>query len=145
MARQSTTTTKAKANPKGRPTKLSKEKLETARQYISDNDTMNPTALLPTVERLSIILDVHRDTLYEWADKNAEFSDILRHLMAVQGDKLLQNSLIGRYNPVITKLMLSKHGYVDKQEVDQNVTGDVSFVNAVPRPKAGDESADTRT
>lgn len=131
---------------KGRPTKLTNEAIETAKAYVSELDTMIPTSLLPTVERLAIKLDVHRDTLYEWAKipgrnegealkvynarvrLNVAFSDIFTRLLAVQSDKLLQNSLIGRYNPVISKLMLSKHGYVDTQKVDQNNSGEQKII-----------------
>jgi len=105
----------------GAPKKLTPELLDLAQIYVRENDTMSPTALLPTIERLSIILDVHRDTLYEWEKENKDFSDILRKLRASQADKLLQNSLIGRYNAVITKLMLSKHGYIEKTESDVKV------------------------
>jgi len=104
-----------------RPTKMSPELLKMAQQYVADNDTMNPTTLLPTIERLSIILDVHKDTLYEWEKEDKGFSDVLRKLRAAQADKLLQNSLIGRYNAVITKLMLSKHGYVEQTQQDVKV------------------------
>lgn len=134
MARQSTTTTTASTkHPGGRPTKLTPELVEKAREYLATNDRLGEQALLPTVERLSIILDVHRDTLYEWAKHDAQFSDILRNLMASQADKLLQYGLAGRYNSTIAKLILTKHGYVEKQETDLRV-------KEMPKPILGGES-----
>lgn len=121
-------------NVGGRPTKLSPELLKQARDYVAEGDTMSPTSLLPTIERLSILLGVHKDTLYEWEKEDKGFSDVLMYLRSVQGDKLIQNSLIGRYNANISKMMLSKHGYVEKTEVDQNISGNVEFINDVPRP-----------
>lgn len=108
----------------GRPTKLTLELIELARAYAQDKDTMDTKESLPTIERLSILLDVHRDTLYQWEKENESFSDILRKLRAAQADKLVQNSLIGKYNPVITKLMLSKHGYVEQSATDITTKGE---------------------
>lgn len=47
---------------------------------------------------------------------------------------MVGKGLKGEYNPTITKLMLSKHGSVEKSEVDSNVKGAVEFINTVPRP-----------
>jgi len=90
--------------------------------------------LLPTIEGLALALNVSKDTLYEWEKIEPEFSDVLKKLRESQAQKLIQNSLVGRYNPLITKLMLSKHGYIEKKEVDNNINGNVQFVNDVPRP-----------
>lgn len=108
----------------GAPTKLTLELIEKARLYVQEKDTTEPGEPLPTIERLSIMLDVHRDTLYEWEKDNKDFSDILRKLRASQADKLVQNSLVGKYNPVITKLMLSKHGYVEQSATDITTKGE---------------------
>jgi len=109
---------------KGRPTKLTPELIELAQNYVNEGDTNDPTSLLPTIERLCILLGVHRDTLYAWEKENADISDILTHLRFVQGDKLIQNSLIGRYNANISKMMLSKHGYVEQTATDITTNGE---------------------
>lgn len=118
----------------GRPTKLDEALKQKARDYILATNISIQT-LLPTIEGLAIKLEVNRDTLYDWAKKDKDFSDILKDLMQLQAEKLIQNVLVGRYNPLITKLLLSKHGYIEKQEVDTIHTGTVSFINNVPRPK----------
>lgn len=90
--------------------------------------------LLPTIEGLANTLEVSRDSLYEW-ESDKDFSDILEKLRQCQAEKLIQLGLQGRYNATIAKMMLSKHGYVEKSEVDNNINGAVQFVNDVPRPK----------
>src|SRR5882672_7876419 len=80
---------------------------------------------LPTIEGLAVHLCVARSTLYEWADPKGsfyheEFSDIFEQLKAAQASMLIQNGLKNEYNSTITKLMLTKHGYVDKQELTGN-------------------------
>lgn len=83
---------------------------------------------LPTIEGLAVHLEVARQTLYDWADPKSdryhpEFSDIFEQLKAAQASQLIQNGLANNYNPTITKLMLTKHGYRDKQEVDHTTDG----------------------
>jgi hypothetical protein len=94
--------------------------------YVADEIAKGVTAyiesahsdnFLPTVEGLAVHLCVARSTFYEWAENHPEFSDILEQLLAAQGSQLIQNGLVGTYNPTITKLMLSKHGYKDKSDI----------------------------
>lgn len=116
-----------------RPTKLTPELLAKARKYETSD-------AIPTIEDFAIYLDVNRSSIYEWKGGNtkihAEFSDIVDGILALQAKTLINKGLKGIFNPTITKLILSgKHGYVEKSEVDQNLSGNVSFVNDVPRPK----------
>lgn len=137
-------------HPGGRPTKLTQELVEQARKHVDSFD-VSVNTLLPTVEGLALELCVHKDSLYEWAKPcvedhqheetcglRLEFSDMLGDLKNKQAQKLVQNSLLNRYNPTIAKLLLSsKHGYVEKSEVDNTHHGEVTFLNEVPRPKNG--------
>lgn len=72
---------------------------------------------IPTLEGLAIYLNISRATIYDWKDKYTEFSDIVEKVLTLQAQGLIENGLVGEYNPTITKLMLTKHGYVDKQEI----------------------------
>jgi len=72
---------------------------------------------LPTIEGLAVHLIVARSTLYKWGDTYPKFSDILEQLKAAQASQLIQKGLKNEYNASITKLMLTKHGYTDRQEV----------------------------
>lgn len=108
----------------GRPKKLTPELMEEARKYLSEMDISIHT-LLPTIEGLAIALHISRDTVYEWEKENKDFSDIVNQLRADQGQKLIQNALLGKYNATIAKLILSgKHGYVEKTETDVTTNGE---------------------
>jgi len=107
--------------PGGRPTILTEELIEQARQHLLSFDISVGT-LLPTIEGLALELHIHRDTLYAWEKQNKEFSDILEQMRQLQASKLIQNSILNRYNPTIAKMILSgKHGYVEKSEQDIKV------------------------
>lgn len=127
----------------GRPSKLTPALIKQAEKYLVDCDGERKP--LPTVEGLALRLNIARETVYDWSrtveddeeadELRAAFSDIVSDLKSAQAEKLMQHSLTNRYNATIAKLILSgKHGYVEKSEVDQNVNGNVSFVNDVPRP-----------
>jgi hypothetical protein len=119
----------------GRPTEYSPKVLKDARAYLAEcedeeydwtkTDGAQSTSYehrvkvkLPSIEGLARHLKVHRDTLYEWEKQHVEFSDILEQVRAIQAERLINKGLSGDYNPTITKLMLTKHGYSDKQETD---------------------------
>lgn len=124
--------------PAGRPTKYSEDILSKTQQYIDSCEDVEDQVVsgesekftaykvrlrvkLPTIEGLAYFLRVHKDTIFEWEKVHDEFSDLLNILRGKQFQELVNKSLAGDYNPAITKLLLSKHGYADKQEVDSNV------------------------
>lgn len=88
--------------------------IERAKHYIAEGYLIDE--LVPTLAGLAIYIDIRRSTLYEWARDNPEFSDIVESVMKKQEKGLLKGSLAGDYNASIAKLMLTKHGYTDKQE-----------------------------
>lgn len=113
--------------PAGAPTLATEENIARAYKYLA-NWSGDLGETVPTVEGLAIYLGLHRDTLYA----RQEFSDILAEIKQLQAHALLNNSLNGKYNPVIAKLLLSsKHGYVEKtaaatENVNTNLNQDVS-------------------
>lgn len=62
---------------------------------------------LPTIEGFAIFLDVPVRTIYEWRDRNPEFSQSLSKIVAEQKKRLIDSGLSGDYNPTIAKLILS--------------------------------------
>jgi hypothetical protein len=124
------------AHPGGRPTKLDDQLLTTAWEYLGVNrsdpkDNLLPlwklheNAVVPTVEGLCLSLHISRDTAYNWEKDNPEFSDIMSLLKHLQGLYLINGSLGNKFNPTISKLILSsKHGYVEKSEQDITSKGE---------------------
>lgn len=122
MAEQETTTQSTK-NKGGRPKKINNDVINQAREYFNSFD-ISVSTLLPTIEGLALKLHINRDTVYQWEKENEMFSDIVNDLRALQAEKLIQNSVVNRYNAMIAKLLLSgKHGYIEKSEQDVTTNG----------------------
>ncbi|MBC8548081.1 MAG: hypothetical protein H8D23_00385 [Candidatus Brocadiales bacterium] len=111
------------ANKGGRPTKYNQEMVDKSYEYIenyADYDDM-----IPSIEGLSEVLDVRRNTLYDWAkDEDKEFSNILAKLLTKQQKVLINNGLSNTFNSAITKLVLGKHGFHDKVDTDLTSQGE---------------------
>lgn len=75
---------------------------------------------LPSIEGLSIYLNITRQMVYEWKEAHGEFGDIVNKILAEQAERLLNNGLSGTYNASIAKLILTKHGYVDRVDGTTN-------------------------
>ena len=130
-----------------RPTDYNEEVLVRAREYISKcqdeieeyhktrgekSDTFDRLVRvkLPTIEGLAVHLQISRDTVYAWKEAHKEFSYIIEELQSIQADRLLNSGLSGDYNPTIAKVLLTKHGYVDKQDITSDGKAIVQFDNA---------------
>jgi len=106
------------AHAGGCPTKLTDEAMEKAKSYVIDF-TPDDNELLPTVAGLAELLCVSKKTITNWAgrEENAEFLLLFERLMNKQERMLVTGGLGGAYNSVMAKLILTNHGYSDKQEV----------------------------
>jgi hypothetical protein len=128
-------------NATGRPTKYSPALVKKTKEYIDlcvdttddivtkKDHEMRPIAYesilkvkIPTIEGLSLYINISKSVLYLWRDEHKEFSDIIEELLAKQANMLVDNGLSGRYNSTIAKVLLSKHGYKEATEVDEKVT-----------------------
>ena len=107
----------------GRPSKYTPDLIEKAEAYINGG-WADEGDLIPSIAGLAVHLKVNRDTLHSWANdpEKERFSDMLGEMSANQENILLQNGLANRFNSTITKLVLSKHGYSDKVDVDNKST-----------------------
>lgn len=76
--------------------------------------------VIPSGAGLARHLGVNRRTLYRWRDDNPGFDEVLELMNDEQEMQCLNQGLQGKFTPVITKLILAKHGYHDK--VDSDVT-----------------------
>lgn len=140
-----------------RPTDYSSEVISDAWAYVKEfcNDTVevkSGTAILsvnlPTIEGLALYLEISRSTLYLWQKEHKEFSDIIEVLQQKQAQVLINNGLAGKYNPTIAKVLLTKHGYTDKQEIDQKTehSGSIGFTGIeIIKPNAPNEEIQTQS
>lgn len=104
-------------SPIGRPSKYNSDVQKAAEEYI--NNFKDYGDVVPTVASLALHLDVATKTLYNWAtEQNPEFLHVFNRLELLQHRALVNGGLAGGFNPAITKMMLTKHGYSDKQEID---------------------------
>jgi hypothetical protein len=114
-----------KSSP-GRPTLYDADILEKVKIYlkITKDKEINKSIRvnLPKIEGLAKFLGVNKDTLYEWAKHYPEFSDALEKVRNEQFCRLIDEGLAGRYNSVITKLILSSnHGLKETtRQINEN-------------------------
>jgi hypothetical protein len=113
----------------GRPTKLTTELLAKAHAYV--DGAYQVDELVPTIAGLVVAIGINKSTAYEWAKENQEFSNLLESIMHKQEKGLLKGGLAGAYNSTIAKLMLTKHGYSDKQETELSGPGGATLVTEV--------------
>lgn len=137
---------KAGKHPGGRPTIYGEEILIKTRAYLTDTkdqyvdipagkDKDGNTVFinkfqvnLPSLQGLARYLGINQDTIYDWRSKYPEFSDILAQILAEQSKRLIEKGLSGDYNSNIAKLVLGKHGYHEKSDVEVTVPKPISDV-----------------
>lgn len=105
----------------GRPTDYTPELIAKAREYVTEYEEAGDQ--IPSVVGLAKYLNRSRACMYTWAEQEdkQEFSDILDSIQETQQQVLINKGLSNEFNSNITKLVLGKHGFHDKQ--DQNVGG----------------------
>ena len=124
--------------PVGRPTLYTKKLVDAAWKYANGGwqEAGDP---VPSVAGLACEIGVRRETCHAWAkDESKEFSNILGEIAAIQERYLLKGGLQGDFNPSITKMMMTKHGYSDRVEQDLT-TSDGSMRPTTVVIKAADE------
>ena len=106
-------------NPVGRPTKYSDDLQAQAEEYILSYEDLGE--LVPTIVGLAIHLDVTTKTIYNWAtEEKPEFLRIFTRVEQLQHRTLVNGGLAGTFNPAITKMMMTKHGYDEKAKPDES-------------------------
>jgi hypothetical protein len=134
----------ALGNEGGRPTKLTPEVIELARNYLQtckdEQLGMRVKVSLPSIAGLARCLNVSRETIYSWQGAEIEFSDICADVLAEQEKRLTENGLAGTYNPTITKLLLMKHGYTEKTDMTSGGKELQSLIYLPAKPNDGVEA-----
>lgn len=100
----------------GRPSELA-ECLVRAKKYLLGG-FKDVEEVVPSIAGLACYLGKSRSRVYEYGKLNEEFQDTLEAIQSLQESLLVNKGLTGDFNATITKLMLSNHGYSEKQEID---------------------------
>lgn len=118
----------------GRPTIYTTEMLDEAFEYLRlfdipqhEREGLVSQEVIPTVVGLCRHIKRSKSTVYSWLkdDDKGDFLDIVSAIEESQHISLVSGGLASTFNPMITKLILSKHGYSEKMEVD-NTSSDGS-------------------
>ena len=101
-----------------RPTKYTPAFLKIAEDYLVNYQEKYEDQI-PSIAGLAVVSGIRRETLHVWAKEEGKekFSNILGELLAKQEKILINNGLTGAFNSAITKLVLGKHDYHDKQDL----------------------------
>lgn len=116
--------------PAGRPSKWEDRFIALAWEYLDKHESFGDP--VPTIEGLACECGVGKQAVYQWAQEHEEFSLALEALKATQGRKLQAGGLQAKFQPVITKLMLSaNHGMAEKMDNEnKNLNANVEFDSA---------------
>lgn len=102
----------------GRPTIYNQSVIDRANDYL--DKCLAGEAGLPSIVDLCLHIGINKATVYRWRkdEEKSIFCDILDKVEMLQESSLIKNGLSGDYNSTIAKMMMTKHGYSDKQELD---------------------------
>lgn len=100
----------------GRPSKLAVS-LEKAKAYLMGEYKTIGDAV-PSVSGLACYLGISKVTALSYGKENNDFLNTLEAIKTTQENSLINKGLTGEFNPTIVKLMLSNHGYAEKQETE---------------------------
>ena len=118
----------------GRPPEYKEEYIASVDEYLEQYKDLGD--ITPTKEGFAIFIGTTKPTIYSWAKKHKEFLYALEKIESQQGRDLQNSGLEGKYNPTITKLMLSaNHDMREKSDVTTDG-------KEIPTPIYGGKSTD---
>lgn len=104
------------SNPVGRPSKYNEAMQAQADDYLMGWAEHGDA--IPSRVGLCCYLGIDKTTSYDWEEKHPDFSHTCKAIEAMQEREALNKGITGVFNAQITKLVLSNHGYSEKQSVD---------------------------
>ena len=115
-----------KANQKNRGG-YTDEHLRLAREYA---ENWKDHGKIPQIARLARHCGISTSALYDWIKKPecAELAEVYARVKTEQECELVDGGLSRTFDSGLSKLMLIKHGYSDKQEIDLTAKVSVNMV-----------------
>ena len=112
---------------RGRQAFLTPNMVNEAYEYL--DSFQDNGGIVPSKQGLALHLGVAVATLFRWendkSDDKRAIREVIQLTMQLQHEYLVSGGLSSKYNPTITKLMLSKHGYTEADN-NQGVTINVN-------------------
>jgi hypothetical protein len=96
---------------------------------------------LPTFEQFAHQIDVNGDTLVEWSKVHEDFSAAYTHAKELQKNFLIQNGMLGLYNPAFT-IFVAKNITDMKDMYENEHSGKVTFTNLFSDASPGKNATD---
>lgn len=106
-----------KPKPKGWKSSYNAEYQAKAEDYLENHDELQGDPV-PSGSGMCRYLGITRPTLSAWCRQFEDFKAVMDAVSVKQESMLISGGLQQRYSSVITKLMLSNHGYSDKVQSD---------------------------
>ena len=108
----------------GRPTKYTPEILAKAQDYLLRWKQIGD--VIPMIAGLACHLEVGKRTVEDWEkdEDKSEFSHVCTRVRVLQEQALINKGLSRESDASLSKLLLMKHGYSDRQEVDHTSGGE---------------------
>ncbi|GIW67889.1 MAG: hypothetical protein KatS3mg096_757 [Candidatus Parcubacteria bacterium] len=108
---------------RGRPSNLTPELKKKGWEYVKkiEEQEKKIPEIIPSIAGLAFELGIPRQKVWEYAEKDEEFRDIVEGVMKAQERRILNLASTGKINPAIAKLLLMKHGYTEKSEVEMEI------------------------
>ena len=107
--------TEVSTSKPGPKSMLTDEMRDRAERYIYAYEEQGD--VIPSAAGLACWLGIAKSTLYLWKKDCSRISDALDAIQAKQETIALNKGITGDFNATITKLVLAKHGYSDRQAV----------------------------
>jgi hypothetical protein len=106
------------ANQMGRPSKYDENIQKMADEYLYKLEELGH--VIPSRAGLCCYIGIAKSTSFEWEKSYPDFSDALRAVEVMQEHMALNGGLSNALNSTIVKLVLTNHGYSDKQELSHS-------------------------
>jgi hypothetical protein len=114
-----------KSNGKvGAPTRYTPELIEKAKEYIERWEELGDP--VPMLCGMYVHCGIHKGLGSKWRGdaEKVEFHELCARVEVQQERELLRKGLIRSTDSSLTKLMLMRHGYTDRQEIDHTTKGE---------------------
>lgn len=124
--------------PIGRPTKYNETMIDKVREYISTCGREQTE--LPTLEGLSLYININLDTILEWGKKYPDFSGAIKELKQQQKAQLINDGMYGGKDVNATMaifLLKVNHDMIETEKRilagDKNEPLQIEFVDEIKR------------